>query len=138
MSLRKKIGYLYTDGGARGNPGPAAIGGELYDGTQRKIASFSEYIGATTNNIAEYTALMRGMTLAHASHITHLTCYLDSELVVRQMNFEYKVKNKELALLFAKLHVLRSSFAAVSLRHIPRERNRRADALVNAALDMKK
>src|SRR3989344_4083614 len=87
-------GTLHTDGGARGNPGPAGIGYVLKAG--KKTITFGDYIGETTNNQAEYQALVRGLTHAQAAGVEELTCYLDSELIVKQMNGEYRVKNAEL------------------------------------------
>ncbi|MBT4516494.1 MAG: ribonuclease HI family protein [Candidatus Komeilibacteria bacterium] len=125
---------LFTDGGARGNPGPAAIGGVFYDG-DNKIADFSKYIGETTNNQAEYQALEHGLKLAIKNNIKELECYLDSELVVKQLNKEYKVKNKELAKIFVKTWNLSLKFKKISFAHVRREYNKEADALVNKALD---
>ncbi|MFA6466425.1 MAG: ribonuclease HI family protein [Patescibacteria group bacterium] len=125
---------LFTDGGARGNPGPAAIGGVIYDG-KNKIADFSQYIGQTTNNQAEYQALLKGLDLALSNNIQNLECFLDSELVVKQMNKEYKVKDKELAKIFVKVYNLSLKFKKISFSHIRREYNKEADALVNKALD---
>lgn len=125
---------LFTDGGARGNPGPAAIGGVIYDG-KNKIADFSSCIGQTTNNQAEYQALLKGLDLALANNIKDLECFLDSELVVKQMNKEYKVKDKELAKIFVKVYNLSLKFKQISFSHVRREYNKEADALVNKALD---
>lgn len=126
---------LFTDGGARGNPGPAAIGGILFDPNNKKIEDFSVYLGIGTNNQAEYQALKHGLALAKKHRITRLTCYLDSELVVRQMNREYKVKDPSLAKLFAEIYSGTGSFQKLVFAHIPREKNSLADALVNQALD---
>ena len=126
---------LFTDGGARGNPGPAAIGGVLFDERNGIRAQFSEYIGRATNNEAEYRALLHGLQLAEKFRITHIQCFLDSELLVNQLNFIYKVKDKELARFFLDVHNLRTRFQSSSFAHIPRERNQLADALVNKALD---
>ena len=125
---------LFTDGGARGNPGPAAIGGVLYRGKE-KINTFSEYIGETTNNQAEYAALIKGLELALATNIKELACYLDSELVVKQLNKEYKVKEAGLAKIFVKAWNLSGQFKKISFSHVRRELNKEADALVNKALD---
>jgi len=125
---------LFTDGGSRGNPGPAAIGGVFYDG-KNKLADFSKYIGATTNNQAEYQALEHGLKLAIKNNIKELACYLDSELVVKQVNKEYKVKDKALAKIFVKVWNLSLKFKQISFTHVRREYNKEADALVNKALD---
>ena len=125
---------LFTDGGARGNPGPAAIGGVLYDG-QKKLGEFSIYIGETTNNQAEYKAIEEGLRLAWKNNISDLKCYLDSELVVKQLNKEYRVKDKDLAKIFVKVWNLSLKFKSIKFYHIRRELNKEADKLVNNALD---
>ena len=89
---------IYTDGGARGNPGPAGIGAVIYDADRRLVAEVSEYLGVATNNQAEYQALIAALKKAVSLGAAELECYLDSELVVKQLKREYKVKNK--ALLF--------------------------------------
>jgi len=125
---------LFTDGGARGNPGPAAIGGVIFDG-KNNLAQFSKYIGEATNNQAEYQAIEEGLNLALDNNIKELECYLDSELVVKQLNKEYKVKDKELAKVFVRVWNLSLKFKKISFNHVRREYNKDADALVNKALD---
>jgi ribonuclease HI len=125
---------LFTDGGARGNPGPAAIGGILYLGDQ-ELERFGQTIGETTNNQAEYQALYYGLDLALKHKIEELFCYLDSELVVQQLNLEYKVKNKDLQRLFVKVWNLSQQFKRVKFYHLPRAKNKIADQMVNLALD---
>lgn len=129
-----KTAKLFTDGGARGNPGPAAIGAVLLDENQI-IGEVSKYIGETTNNQAEYQALLAGLSLALANKIEQLICFLDSELVVKQMRQEYKVKDKELQKIFVKVWNESLKFKKISYQHVPREQNKLADALVNKALD---
>jgi ribonuclease HI len=126
---------LFTDGGARGNPGPAGIGGVLYNMADEKVDSFSEYIGEGTNNQAEYKALLIGIQLAQKHKIAELDCFLDSELVVKQLNKEYKVKDAELAKIFVKIWNLVQEFEQMTFAHVRREHNKEADALVNKALD---
>ena len=134
MAHKKLI--VYTDGGARGNPGPAAFGvviGETY--------MHGEYIGETTNNVAEYSGLV--YALKHAKKGTDeadmakvdLEVRMDSELIVKQMKGEYKVKNEGLKPLFLEAKKFISHFHSVSFVHIPREKNKEADAMVNKALD---
>ena len=125
---------LFTDGGSRGNPGPAAIGGVIYENDQ-EIAHFSKYLGTGTNNQAEYTALLTGLELAKKHKINNLQCFLDSELVVKQLNKEYRVKDADLAKLFVKAWNLAQEFENVSFNHVRREFNKEADRLVNLALD---
>ncbi|HRH32887.1 MAG TPA: ribonuclease HI family protein [bacterium] len=125
---------IHSDGGARGNPGPAAIGVVLTcEG--KVVATISKYIGETTNNQAEYQAIIAGLEKALEYQAEVVECFLDSELVVKQLRHEYKVKNKELATLFVKAHNLSLQFKKISFNHIPREENKAADKLVNNALD---
>jgi ribonuclease HI len=130
----KKL-IIYTDGGARGNPGPAGIGAVLYDEKRRVVAEISEYLGVATNNQAEYKALIAAFKKAVELGATELDCYLDSELVVKQLRHEYKVKNKDLAPLFLILYNLVVNFLQITYTHIPRERNKEADRLANEAMD---
>ncbi|MEK7570487.1 MAG: ribonuclease HI family protein [Patescibacteria group bacterium] len=125
---------LCTDGGARGNPGPAAIGYVLKDGTA-VVAAHGETIGETTNNVAEYMALLHGLTCAKKLGASQVDCKLDSLLVVEQLNRNYKVKDANLAKLFTKVWNVAQEFTKVTFSHIPREQNAQADALVNQALD---
>lgn len=125
---------LFTDGGSRGNPGPAGIGGVLYE-NNKLIDKFSEYIGATTNNQAEYRALLSGLELAKKHKVDILECFLDSELVVKQLKKEYRVKDKDLAVLFVKVWNISLDFKKITFTHVMREKNQEADMLVNIALD---
>ena len=126
---------IFTDGGARGNPGPAGIGAAIYDENNVMVAEISEYLGVATNNQAEYKALIAAISKAKQLGAKELDCYLDSELVVKQLKREYKVKNKELAPLFLSIHNLSLSFNKISYTHIPREQNSEADRLANEAMD---
>ena len=128
---------IHTDGGARNNPGPAGIGPVIYGEKKNIVKEISEYIGETTNNQAEYKAVIRALEEAKKLGADELEFYLDSELVVRQLNREYKVKNKELAPLFMKVYNLSQGFKKISFQHVIRERNKEADALVNKAIDSK-
>jgi ribonuclease HI len=124
---------LHTDGGARGNPGPAGIGAVLKIGEKEHL--YKKYIGEATNNQAEYRALLLGLEKAAEEGIGEIACYLDSELVVKQMRREYRVKDKDLAVLFVKVWNLMSKFKKVSFHHVRREQNKLADKLVNEAID---
>lgn len=125
---------LHTDGGARGNPGPAGIGYVL--AVENKESIFhAGYIGETTNNQAEYQALVAGMKRAIAEGVQELACYLDSELVVKQVRGEYRVKNAELKPWVDEVHALRAKLKRVSFTHVRREKNKAADKLVNQAID---
>jgi len=122
---------LYSDGASSGNPGPAGIGFVIHSGGH--TYRHSEHIGNATNNIAEYTALIRGLEKARALGVSELTAYLDSELVVRQVNGDYKVKNPALQELHRRAVSLLRGFASFSISHIPREENKEADALSKKA-----
>ena len=125
---------IYTDGAARGNPGPAAFAYIIErpgDGTIEAKGC----IGDTTNNIAEYTALVRALERARQLGGRRLLVLSDSELMVKQMNGEYKVKHPGLQPLYQQAQALRGQFDNVAIRHIPRAQNKRADELGNAALD---
>jgi len=126
---------IFSDGGARGNPGPAGIGAVLYDENKKIVAEISQYLGETTNNQAEYKALIAALKEAKRLKAEELACYLDSELVVKQLNREYKIKNKDLAPLFLEVYNLSLSFKKISFTHIPREKNTVADNLANKAMD---
>ena len=126
---------LSTDGGARGNPGPAAIGAvaSAPDGTE--LLAESAYIGETTNNVAEYRGLLLGLELARSLGATEVEVINDSELVARQIGGQYKVKNAALKPLFEEAMEALRGFDRWQVRSVRRESNTRADALVNAALD---
>jgi len=126
---------IYSDGGARGNPGPSGIGAVLYDESDKVIATISKYIGETTNNQAEYQAIVAGVEKAKELGAEDVSCYLDSELVVKQINGLYKVKDQALAQQFLKIWNLKSHFKSIKFSHIRREQNKVADSLVNKALD---
>lgn len=129
-----KRATLYTDGGARGNPGPAAIGFVL-TGIGSMPVLYKEYIGTGTNNQAEYKALLAGISRAKKEGVKELQCYLDSELVVKQVRGEYRIKNEELKTLADEIKKLLPAFASVTFQHVPRSKNAAADKLVNEALD---
>ncbi len=126
---------IYTDGGARGNPGPAAAGVIIKDATGKKLAGYGEYLGKQTNNYAEYSALISGLKKAMALGATEVECVLDSELVTKQMNRQYKVKEPTLQKLFIQTYNLASAFKKATYRHIRREGNKEADWWVNRTLD---
>lgn len=125
---------IYTDGGARGNPGPAGIGVVIWSGHDL-VGRHSKYIGETTNNQAEYQAIIFGLEQVKKLSAKEVECFLDSELVVKQLNREYKVKDKDLAPLFVKVWNLSLGFKKIAFHHIPREENKEADKLVNEAID---
>jgi ribonuclease HI len=124
-----------VDGGARGNPGPAAIGVVVSSPDGDVLEELAETIGEATNNVAEYRALLRGIELAAALGATALELIGDSELVVRQVRGEYKVKDASLKALHAEVRAALARAGEWSIRNVPREENAEADRLVNAALD---
>jgi len=126
---------IYTDGGARGNPGPAGIGVLILNDQSEKLAEISEFIGEATNNQAEYRAVLKAIKKAGEYTDNELHFYLDSELVVRQLSGEYRVKNKDLAPMFVKIYNETLGFKKVKFSHIPREKNKEADRLANLAMD---
>lgn len=125
----------YTDGGARGNPGPAAIGGVLQNENGETVAEFGEAIGEATNNQAEYQAIIKALEKAQELGAQEVEAYLDSELVVRQLNGEYKVKHANMKPLFEEAQGLVGKFKKVTFAHVFREDNVRADELLNEVLD---
>ena len=126
---------IFTDGGSRGNPGPAGLGAIIYDENHKVLAEISEFLGVTTNNQAEYRAILAAIKKAVSLGAKEVEFYLDSELAVKQLNREYKVKNKDLAPLFLAIYNLTLSFKKISFTHVPRERNKEADRLANEAMD---
>jgi ribonuclease HI len=125
---------VHIDGAARGNPGPAAYAFTIVAPGQPIIEEYGR-LGSTTNNIAEYTALIRALMKAAELSLSRLDIHSDSELLVKQMNGEYRVKNPELKDLYDEAQALMRGFAAVHIRHVRREHNKRADQLCNIALD---
>src|SRR5262245_54766394 len=123
------------DGGARGNPGPGAAAFVLTGPDGREREAKGEYLGAVTNNVAEYRALIAGLEAAARHGVRHLTVVMDSELVVRQMTGEYRVKNEGLKPLHAEARRKVGAFADVKYRSVGREDNERADQIVNETLD---
>lgn len=127
---------MYTDGGSRGNSetSPAAIGIVIYNQDNIKVKTKSKYIGPATNNVAEYMALYLGVTLLKEMSCTKVDIFLDSELVVKQMKGEYKIKNENMKKL-QNMVVKELEGIEWTVTHIRREKNKEADALVNQALD---
>jgi ribonuclease HI len=126
---------LNVDGASRGNPGPAAIGVTIKDENNRLIECVSERIGNTTNNQAEYQALIAGLKKAISLGAVQVTVYSDSELMVKQIQGSYRVKNVGIKPLYSEVVKLAYTLASFKIMGIPRERNREADALANRALD---
>ena len=126
---------LYTDGAARGNPGPAALGIVLTDAQGNEIEALGETLGRATNNEAEYRALLRGLERASHHHATELEIRTDSQLLAQQLKGDYRVRAENLKPLHIQAQRALAQFERVGIRHIPRAQNGRADALANQALD---
>ena len=125
----------HTDGGSRGNPGPAATGVVIKNEQGQILAAYGEFLGVQTNNFAEYSALLSALTKAKNLGATEVDCILDSELVVKQMRREYKVKEPTLQKIFLKIYNLTHNFKKVTFTHTLRAGNKEADAEVNKVLD---
>ncbi|MFC1950709.1 ribonuclease HI family protein [Chloroflexota bacterium] len=127
---------IYTDGASRGNPGSAAIGATIKDERGRLITSISRRIGRATNNQAEYRAIIAALTEATRLGVMQVDINSDSELVVKQINGEYRVKKAALKPLYQQVKRLQSLLESFTITHIPRRQNSEADNLANKALDM--
>ncbi len=126
---------IHTDGGARGNPGPAGAGATLVDAKGKTVAEVSQYLGEMTNNQAEYHALLLALEEAKRLGATSLRIHMDSELIVRQIGGQYRVKNEGLKPLYLKAMALLRGFGSYAMNHVRREENKRADKLANLAMD---
>ncbi len=129
---------IFTDGGARGNPGPAGIGVVICDARGKLLKKYHKYLDEKTNNEAEYEAVIAALKIASELAAQELVFNLDSELVVRQLNNIYRVKNHRMQELMIRLRHLESKFKKIIYRHISREQNQLADELVNEAIDRRK
>lgn len=134
---------IFADGGSRGNPGPAGSGAVVRDEHNIVIIQVSEFLGITTNNVAEYTGILRALEqlsdrLGSEVSSADVTIKMDSQLVVRQMNGEYKIKHPNLIPLARRVQELRTKFKSVQFAHVYREQNKEADALANEAMDRSK
>jgi ribonuclease HI len=126
---------LFCDGAARGNPGPAGAGAVLKNGNGEIVAEISEYLGETTNNQAEYRALLFGLEKAARLHVKDLKIFLDSELVVKQLKGDYRVKHPDLIPLHQQVLSHLKKFPSCEVSHVYREKNKEADKLANLAID---
>lgn len=127
--------FIYTDGASRGNPGPASIGVYITDSKGHVCTEFGETLGLQTNNFAEYMAVIKGLQAALDNKVSKVTLKSDSQLLIRQLLGQYRVKKATLMPLFEKCKQLLSQFESFQLEHIPRELNQEADRLANQALD---
>ncbi len=128
--------YLNTDGGARGNPGPSATGIVISSDNGKILYNFGTYLGIKTNNEAEYEALIEGLNFIVSKNLDKdVECRLDSELVVKQLNGLYKVKNDRMLTLFNQVMSLKSNLKFVKFSHVLRSSNKLADQTVNKTLD---
>jgi ribonuclease HI len=125
---------INIDGASRGNPGLSGIGVVISKDGQ-KIAEYREFVGNTTNNVAEYLALKKALKIASTLNDNDITILSDSELIVKQRNRSYKVRSKQLKIIFREVNNLEKFFKSVRYRHVPREDNRAADLLANRAID---
>src|SRR5437867_814027 len=130
LSLR-----AWVDGGARGNPGPAGFGAHIEDTEGNVVREVNGFLGVTTNNVAEYEGLLAALRAARDLGARTLEVFADSELMVRQMNGQYRVRNERLRPLFNKAQSLAQNLSRFRISHVPRERNREADRLANEAMD---
>ena len=133
---------LYADGGSRGNPGPAGAGAVVFDTLGKRVLEVADYLGVATNNIAEYEAVLRGLTklrdefLPEHLHSAKVTVKMDSKLVIEQLKGNYKVKHPNLVPRYLEVkNIIARSFPNIEYIHVPRELNKDADALANRAMD---
>jgi len=126
---------LFSDGACRGNPGVGGAGAVITDDRENVVWEGKEYLGHCTNNIAEYRALIMGLNGALDNGYKNLEVYLDSELLAKQINGSYRVKNENLKILMKDIRGLLASFDSVAVRHVPRLHNSHADRLANLAID---
>ena len=130
-----KQGYIFTDGGSRGNPGVSGAGAVIYNADKQIIGQYGWYTGHNTNNFAEYTGMIEGLRQAENIGITDLTVFLDSKLAIEQMNGNWKVKHPNIKPLFEKAKAIAERFQQIKFVHVPREKNKVADQLANRAMD---
>ncbi len=128
-------GIVFTDGASRGNPGAAGIGFVITAPDGTVLAEEGHFLGQATNNVAEYTALIRALERAAELGCRDITVYADSELMIKQLNGEYRVRNDGLIPLFQEVQRLKRNFSKITFGYVPRERNKRADQLANMGID---
>jgi formyltetrahydrofolate-dependent phosphoribosylglycinamide formyltransferase len=129
---------IYTDGGSRGNPGPSAAAFTLTDDKGKQIAAKAFYLGENTNNVAEYTAVLKALECAKQYNTPKISVFSDSELLVQQLKGKYKVKSENILPLFEQVRTMLLEFDSYEIKHITRDKNSKADELVNQALNLQK
>lgn len=134
--MNKEKLLIYIDGAARGNPGPAGIGVVILDKDKNKVKDFYKYIGETTNNVAEYNALICALKEARALGAKDVVLHMDSELVAKQLKGEFRVKNNSIKPLFDEAIDLINSFQKIEVKHIDRSLNKEADRLANKGINL--
>lgn len=127
--------HIHSDGGSRGNPGPAAGAFVIQNPAGQTLVESGDFLGVTTNNVAEYQALLRALNKAREIGAERVECFLDSQLVVRQLNGQYKIKDPKMQALFKEIARAARVFKKISFTHVEREKNSQADELVNRTLD---
>jgi len=135
--MLKNRAIIYTDGGSRGNPGPSALGVVIENENGKVLKEYSHYLGEATNNQAEYEAVIFALQKAKQLKIKELEIRTDSELIGKQLQGEYKIKDSDLQPLFIKAWNLRLDYEKVNIKIISREQNKKADKLANQELDSK-
>ncbi|MDE3077425.1 MAG: reverse transcriptase-like protein, partial [Chloroflexota bacterium] len=133
-SCAKRL-HIFTDGGSRGNPGPGAWAAVISNERGKKLRELSRYLGVVTNNQAEYHALIAALTAAGDYRPEAVSVFMDSELIVNQMTGRYQVRHPNMRPLYEQARALAAAFPTIRFEHVPRDRNREADRLVNAAID---
>lgn len=136
LPVPKKRLFIYIDGASRGNPGPAGVGVIIYNDKKKLVDELCEYIGKTTNNVAEYWALLIALEKARNLGVETLTIYSDCELLVRQMAGDYRVKDKTLKDFYQEARENLKNFKKVDIRYIARKKNKRADRLANKGINL--
>ena len=126
---------LFFDGACRGNPGPSSVGGVIYDSEKKELDTFFGSLGVATNNVAEYCALLAGLNRCRVLNIKELQVFGDSNLVIKQVKGEWKIKNDKLRAIYKQIKAVEPFFSSISYEHVYRVNNKRADALANMALD---
>jgi ribonuclease HI len=135
--LEEGVWSLYCDGASRGNPGQAGAGAVLIDGCGDIRGQYGEYLGQTTNNVAEYQGLLLGLKMARELGVKRMQVFADSQLLVRQLNRQYRVKAPHLLPLYNAAQQALKDFEIHAITHVPRELNHLADRLANAAIDQR-